>query len=1418
MRVPSFFITLPSLTLGTLQAYASVLTIAPVLKSNPSTSKMVYPHMLSVLFVLWALYVYRDVWPLATYTLQPIDAHEGPVLWVQIFILTLVAVVIPVVTPRGGSELKDTPGRPDLEETASLWSLVTYSFLDNVIWKASQMPHLPFDGLPPLAFRDRAEDLVRRMFPYLDPFQVKKRRNIGIGLLTIFKGNYLWYCVLYSLRIGSRFVSPIGIYKLLEYVETKGEGATIRPWVWVAWLFVGPMVGTLALQFYMFSATRLLAQSQAILTQLIFNHALRIRVKSDAPQAGSSSAAGGSKPSASGSMGKIYTLATADVNNIVAGREFLTLFFLTPLQILFSMIFLNSILGWSAMVGLATIIMLLPIPGKIAQFSRKAQSQKMRKTDARVQEITEVTTVIRMIKLFAWERRTAARLDEKREEELVSLRKFSVLGMVNRNVTYFLPIITMISTFFTYTVIMGNQLTASRVFSAMTVFDIIRSQLESASWILPDMTKAKVSLDRVTAFLYDSELLDEHTPDAALSARDDVLGVCNTTFAWSRDGLADADARPFALRVGDELRFERGHVNVVVGPTGSGKTALLLGLLGEMHAVPGGPDAYVGLPRAAGIAYVPQEAWIQSDTIKANIVFGAPMDEDRYQQVLHQCCLGHDLGLFEDGDLTQIGERGITLSGGQKARVSLARAVYSSADTVLIDDVFAALDVHTSRWILEKCLNGNLMRGRTVILVTHHVALLSRIASYMVVMGTSGQIATHGKWEKVAAEDREAFAHHVGEDEKELAVEAEAEESQPLHYGKAVARPAPHAAKNLVAAEEVSVGHVAWPAIRAYFSSMGGHHRVLFWTAVVTFIIASQLLAVLQTYWLGYWALQYSNQDPSNVHESYFLGIYALLLAGDVSLLWAGYLVYLYGTLRAARTIHRDLVDSILGSTLRWLDTIPSSRIITRCISDIQTLDGPLANSLRALLEQTASMAAKFAAIIFVSPAFALPGAIFAVVGRWAGLLYIKAQLPVKREQSNKKAPILSHLGATVAGLVSVRAYGAQDRFIKEAFDRMDDFSRATRTLFNLNRWISLRLEALSSLIAACLGAYLIYWTHSDAATTGFALNMADILVGFSGMILWWIRNLNDFEVNGTLERVEQYKNIEHEPAPTPSGVPPAYWPASGSLRVERLSARYSTDGPTVLHGISFEIKSGERVGIVGRTGSGKSSLALALLRLIFTEGEVYLDGIRTDTLNLDALRSSITIIPQIPELLSGTLRRNLDPSSSFSDADALSALRTAGVSSLQRSSPPDRDRRAAPLTLDAAIAPGGANLSVGQRQIVALARALLRGCKLLVLDEATSAIDYKTDAAIQRSLREVVARDVTVLTIAHRLQTVMDADKILVLDSGRVAEFGAPAELLTNQDGHLTALVNESGDKDALLAMAAAASAREDVWITNVV
>ncbi|TDL29986.1 P-loop containing nucleoside triphosphate hydrolase protein [Rickenella mellea] len=1441
------------LQISVLLAYVYMSLLALIAIVGPwRWGRVANRHLVTTLLIVFTVFAYRDVWPLCTFTEDPKDGAEGYLLWCKLAVLGLTALAVPLLIPRPYIPVdpKNPMVEPNPEQVTPILSLTMFSFLNPLISKAYGMAHLSPDELPPLCDYDYTSNLVKQSFKNLDTFSGAKRQHLFFGLMRTFRREYIALVIMVILRVISTFASPVGINQLLQYIERNGEGAYVRPWVWIAWLFLGPFVGSVAFQWYIFLATGTLVRVEGIITQLVFEHALRIRMKaatsvkngetesttaitpetvydvdneehgdrgdaddtlrasahsvtSDSSKAkGKDTGASVSGNGSTGTMadsetsdkgdnlvGKLNNMVTTDLNNITDGRDFLLLVLFSPCIIGLAVWFLYSILGWSALVGMVVMFLGFPLPGYIAKLIQTVQVERMKRTDARVQVVTEIMNVLRMIKLFGWEAKMNARLYEKREDELKYIFKRQVLELFNVNFNHLIPILTMIATYSTYRIIMKEQLNASTVFSSMAVFDILKDQLLVAFYLIPTCIQAKVSLDRVTEFLQEIELLDEYStnPDEGIEGavigrpdEGDVIGFCDATFAWSEDlqGYFTSSQTNFRLRIENELFFKRGCFNLIIGPTGSGKTSLLMALLGEMHFLPSGPTSSFNLPRSGGVAYAAQEAWVQNETIKDNIIFGSAFDEERYKKVVYQCGLERDLALFEAGDNTEVGEKGLTLSGGQKARITLARAIYSMAEIVLLDDVLAALDVHTSRWIVDKCFQGDLVQGRTVLLVTHNVAMANPVADFVVSMCRDGRIASRGTVEDAFAKSTRLVKETAQENEAIEKAEEDMDANKPddkvkIGDGK------------LTVAEEIAEGHVGWNALRLYLFNLGGS---LFWLMFAGGVTLCNFCGTVQTWWLGYWASQYDKKFASEVQVSYYLTVYTLLLLLTVILYFFAYTTFMFGSIRASRNIHQKLIEAVTGTTLRWLDTTPAARVIARCTQDIRAVDGPLSHDLSWLCEMTITLLVKLGAVVSFTPIFVFPGIAVGALGNWCGQIYIKAQLAVKREMSNARSPVLSHFGAAVAGLVSIRAYGKQNSFKIESMTRIDRYTRVARSFYNLNRWVSIRIDALGGLFAAALAAWLIYGQElSNASNMGFSLNMA---VGFSSMILWWVRVLNDFEVgSNSLERIQDYVSIEQEPKPTDDGIPPAYWPSSGQLKVENLSARYSADGPKVLEGLSFNIKAGERVGVVGRTGSGKSSLTLSLLRCIYTDGTVYYDSIPTSSVNLDILRRSITIIPQIPELLSGTLRHNLDPFDEHDDATLNDALRSAGLFSLQR------DESEVKITLDSPISSGGGNLSVGQRQILALARAMVRGSKLLILDEATSAI------VIQATLRNELKGDVTLITVAHRLQTIMDADKIMVLDAGRITEFDSPKELLKKKDGMLKSLVDESGDKDNLLA-----------------
>ncbi|KJA25244.1 hypothetical protein HYPSUDRAFT_37726 [Hypholoma sublateritium FD-334 SS-4] len=1447
MQYPETFMVLTYL-------YSSVCSLAGVVMIKPPR---VAAHCNSlVLFVAFGVYLYRDLWPLATYSEFPKDANEGLLLWAKLVVLFITAVLIPLFVPNiyVPMDPKDPMPVPNAEQTCSLFSFITYGYIGSIIRLSGQMDHLDAEKLPPLCDTDTAKNLVNKSFPHMDPFQKAKSQHIFFGLMRALRTEYICMALTIAVACTAEFAPAICIYQILNYLEHGPSDSNIRPWFWVLFFFLGPTIHTIFWEAYIFLSTRVLVRTEAILTELVFEHSLRVRFtaepmnddktdtnqdrdhitvvdsldnSSEAPAPSNSDAdsdttatmtstTGKGKlkiaaptaspatvpkvisavpptknPTKGNLVGKINNFVTTDLNNIIRAKDFFFLVINLPIQVTLCMVFLYKLLGWSSFVGLACMIALLPAPGYAARLIQNFQKRKMEKTDARIQIVAEVVAVLRMVKLFGWERKMLSKIQTTRDEELISIWWLKVLQSFLGAINSIIPTVAMLATYATYAGIMRKELTPSVIFSSLTVFGLLRDQLYITSSQIARATQAKVSLDRINAFLKESELLDvyidsgaktEAPPENSSSFNKDLVGFKNASFVWSLDsaeGHVTPSRRFYRLHIRGELFFKPNRVNLIIGPTGSGKTSMLMALLGEMHYLPESIDSWFNLPREEGVAYAAQESWVQNETIRSNILFGSPYDETRYKKVLTQCDLDKDLELFEAGDDTEVGEKGITLSGGQKARLTLARAIYSPAKTILLDDILAALDVHTSKTIVEKCLQGDLVKGRTIILVTHNITLAFPIASFIVTIGQDGTIT---------GQDNDIGKSMSSNPVLVEAVHREAEESEiSVQKIPLLAKKETPIDGKLILKEEITHGRVDWKSLELFFSALGGGHSIAFFGIWLSSFVLSCSTNAFTKWFLGYWGSQYESHDPSEVNVAYYCTLYSLIVLLAILISNMSYIIFVSGTVRSSRTINTLLLESVLGSTLRWLDETPTARIITRFTQDIQSIDSTLPEEFFGLTAQTLYLITSLAVVLIFTPFFVAPALFIAAIGFYLGRLYLKAQLGVTREKSNARSPVLAHFTAAISGIVSVRAYGAQRQFKAESLHRIDKHTRIARITYNLNRWIGVRIDLLGGIFRAGLATYLIYGRPIGASNSGFALNMTTELCR---TLLYVVRYFNDFEIqSNSLERIQRYLDIDHEPKATESGKPPAAWPTSGDLIVENLSARYSQNGPVVLHNLSFQIKSGQRVGIVGRTGSGKSSLTLALLRCIITEGTVYYDGIKTSDINLDALRSKVTIIPQTPELISGTLRRNLDPFDQFDDGVLNDALRAAGLFGLQD------ELGEARIGLDSNIASAGGNLSVGEKQILALARAMVRGSKLLILDEATSAIDHKTDVAIQTALRYKLDPDVTVITVAHRLQTIMDVDKIMVLDEGRIVEFDTPSALLKKDGGLFKLLVDGSAN-----------------------
>ncbi|KAJ7505414.1 hypothetical protein B0H11DRAFT_420761 [Mycena galericulata] len=868
--------------------------------------------------------------------------------------------------------------KPTAEQTCSLFSSLTYSYLDPVIFLAYKQGSLSFDQIPALADYDKADHLIKTSFPALDPRSDVASKHLLYGVFRVFRREYITMIVLALWNnVALQFADPVVMNRLLA------GGLVVRPWVWVLLLLLVPVVRAGSTARYTWIATRQKTQAEGIMIQLLFAHSLRIRMN-----------AGTQDSNKRNLVGRINNLSTSDIANLTDVMEIWIRVSLFPLQVALAIWFLYLILGWSSFVGLAVILVTLPLPSYLAKTLQNLQKSSRRKTDARVQQVTETMNVLRMIKWFAWEGKIRDDIAIKREEELVTLRKIRLLGAVNNSINFVIPLVVMLATFSTFTLVMKRELTASIVFTSLAVFDgILRQSIRNAMDEIPVIVQGKVSLDRVDDFLRTTELLDAYTQDLPTVAADNSnrIGFQEAEFSWS-SRLNDTS---YKLRIESEVLFRSGVINLIIGPTGVGKTAILLALLGEMHYRSTGPNSWFNLPRHGGVAYTSQQPWIENATIKENIVFdrGVPFDEVRYKKVLFACALYPDLELFPNGDETEVGERGLTLSGGQKARLSLARALYSTASILLLDDVFAALDVHTAKWIVRHCLSGDLIQERTVILVTHNIALVGPVSQWVVSLSSDGTIH-HGSVDAVLKTDI-SLAADVAKEQTVLE-----QNMEPVINLAA-------SSEKLIVPEHLRQGMVNWSTYWLYLSNLSSQ-PVAYLCLIFGLFLLNEAATSFQSWFLGFWSSQYVDRPASSVAAPFYLGVYGSAALVAMVFYIAAHITYTFGAIRSTRVIHSRFINSIIGTTLRWLDTTPMSRVITRATQDISKVDNNFARVFLKFTEMTISMLVKFSAVMILSPVFILPGLTITSLSILTGRIYMIAQLPIQRQMSAARSPMLA--------------------------------------------------------------------------------------------------------------------------------------------------------------------------------------------------------------------------------------------------------------------------------------------------------------------------------------------------------------------------------------------------------------------------
>ncbi|XP_055295955.1 multidrug resistance-associated protein 1 isoform X2 [Sitodiplosis mosellana] len=1120
-------------------------------------------------------------------------------------------------------------------------------------------------------------------------------------------------------------------------------------------------------------------------------------------------------------VGEIVNLMAVDAQRFMDLTTYINMLWSAPLQIGLAVYFLWDLLGPSVLAGLAVMIILIPVNGVIANKIKSLQIRQMKNKDERVKLMNEILSGIKVLKLYAWEPSFEEQVQKIREKEIKVLKEAAYLNAGTSFIWSCAPFLVSLVTFIAY-VYSGDDhiLTAERAFVCLTLFDIIRMPLAMLPLLIVYMIETSVSVNRINKFM-NSEELDPQ--NVSHDPSDAPLSIENGTFSWGND-------EPCLKNI--NLQVKKSNLVAVVGTVGAGKSSIISAFLGEM-------DRLSGRVNTTGtIAYVSQQAWIQNATLQDNILFGKPMDRKRYNQVIAACALKPDLEMLPGGDATEIGEKGINLSGGQKQRVSLARAVYNDADIYLLDDPLSAVDAHVGKHIFENVIGPTgVLATKSRLLVTHGITYLPNVDNIYVVK--EGEISESGTLQELMSKKgdfAEFLIQHlqeVNEDEEDLDLIKEQIESTlvtnqdtelrgKLERAISRSRSESHSetaslngyvsaestienedgvrrrsvkhgsnsslkaekpeadGQKLIEQEKAEVGSVKWDVYKHYLKSIGVSLTIL----TIILNIVYQGFAIGSNMWLAKWSNDKAAANDTDKRNLY-LGGYAGFGLGQVLLSFVTALIISLGFIYSARKMQDILLTNVLRWPMELFDTTPVGRVLNRFSKDVDTVDNVLPQVIRSWIMMFFAVLSTLVVISVSTYQFMAVILPIGIVYYFVQRFYVASSRQLKRLESVSRSPIYSHFGESIQGAPTIRAYNVQERFIADSDNRVDFNQKCYAPSVFANRWLAVRLEMVGNLIILFAALFAVLSRNSiDPGMVGLSVSYA---LQITQTLNWLVRMTSEVETNiVAVERIKEYAETKQEAAwENPNAVVPKNWPEYGKVQFKNFDVRYREGLDLVLRNVSFTIRETEKVGIVGRTGAGKSSLTLALFRIIESAGgAIVIDGEDISKLGLHTLRSRLTIIPQDPVLFSGSLRLNLDPFGQKSDEAVWRALELAHLKSFVKG-----------LTagLNHEVTEGGENLSVGQRQLVCLARALLRKTKVLILDEATAAVDLETDDLIQKTIRSEF-NDCTILTIAHRLNTIIDADKIIVLDKGRVSEFDSPQELLANKKSAFYSMAKDAG------------------------
>ncbi|XP_078483709.1 ATP-binding cassette sub-family C member 4 [Ciona intestinalis] len=1299
-------------------------------------------------------------------------------------------------------------------------------------------------------------------------YSTGKKPSLFRAVVKTYFSTWLFYVFMGVIEEVLRTINPLLIRWLLRYFEVNTNVPVSSAYLYATGIFAILILLTFLHHVLYYYTQRLGWHLRAATCALMYKKTLRLSQKALAAT----------------TTGQIVNLGATDVIRFDWLGLFLHYLIIGPIQAVVVIYLLWTDLGVSSLAGLVVIIIAMTIQSCVGRQFGRIRAKMSVLTDQRIRIMNEVLTAMKIIKMYAWEKPFEKLVSETRRKEVQKVLYSAILKACNFSMMFISSRLLNLFTFITF-VMLGGHLTPSKVFSAIALYNVLRTSMGLFFPLaIEKLSESLISLKRIQNFLMLDEIDDDLQGLPPKSSKDCIVELTSFTAWWTED--EDSANRPTLEDI--TLNVKPGQLLAVIGPVGSGKSSFLSAILREL-------PASTGQARVVGqVSYAGQTPWVFSGSIRDNILFGEEYNEKRFKEVIDVCCLEKDLLSFEFGDLTLVGQRGVTLSGGQKARVNLARAVYRRGTNIfLMDDPLSAVDASVAHKMFEHCI-CRYLRKTIRILVTHQLQFIQKADQIMILK--EGKIAGLGTYSELQADGTDfaallkkkeepplspgpggfrnrllsgerqrtysfmednlqlksdvnlamlpdaalsqgdIFMEEIYEstftlNESKLQIPCDingvsADDSSCLTGNETIQPLIAEDKADFVAPveeEEINAqGSVKFQVYKNYFI-----YNVYFFTLLTILALSDHTVFILCDWWIAVWATRseifYSqmiisplnttfasptslfNSSASGIfntttttaipalkfNDEFYIIVYAGLIALLTVLLYTRSIAQFYYCVKSGILMHDKMFHAIIHAPMRFFDVNPVGRILNRFSKDLGQIDELLPQTFMDFIYifcMIFSILILSVTINYFVIVIVIPLSIYFI---WLRQYYIKTSRDIKRMEGASRSPVFTHVSNTIQGLSTVRAFNMQDKFEEEFNNRQDLHSSAWFLFITGSRWLAVRLDAICAIFIGCV-AYFSILTSSinavDAGKVGLTLTYAIMLMG---MFQWGTRQSAEVEnLMTSVERIQQYYAIEPEaPHEVDGSSLPRGWPQYGIVTFDNLSYAHYKGGPDILHDIRANIRAHEKVGIVGRTGAGKSSLISTLFRLNeYSKGSVMIDGINVSELGLTDLRSAISIIPQDPILFAGSMRKNLDPFQLYTDDEVWTALEQVQLKPVVEQ---------LPLRLSTELAESGSNFSVGQRQLVCLARAVLRKNRVLIIDEATANVDLRTDFLIQETIRNSF-KHCTVLTIAHRLHTIIDSDRVMVLDQGRLIEFDEPHVLLGNEDGIFTQMVDATGRSEA--------------------